>query len=86
MGAMGTAHAQAQVIVIQAPIYPQAPQGTEPTVKVTRITFSGHTVFSTAWLEAVVASAIGKVLTLRGLSDVAGLVSAYYASLSLIHI
>jgi hemolysin activation/secretion protein len=63
---------------IEKPPRPRVPRGAEARVRVTQIKFSGNTVIRTKELEEVVASAIGKVLTLRELNEVAGQVSEYY--------
>jgi len=64
--------------VIEKPERPRPPKGAEVKVRVTEIRFSGNTVFKKKELRKVVASALGKELTLRELNEVAGLVSEYY--------
>ena len=64
---------------IEKPARPRPPKGGEATVKVTQIKFTGNTVIETSELEGIVAPAIGKVLTLRELNEVAGQISEYYA-------
>nr|MBI3614199.1 ShlB/FhaC/HecB family hemolysin secretion/activation protein [Nitrospirota bacterium] len=65
---------------IDKPARARPPKGSEAKVKVTQFKFSGNTVIKTKDLEKVVASSIGKTLTLRELSEVAGLVSEHYAA------
>ena len=65
---------------IDKPARARPPKGAEAKVKVTQFKFSGNTVIRTKDLEKVVASSIGKVLSLRELSEVAGLVSEHYAA------
>jgi len=55
---------------------PDAPPG--DTILVTRFLFTGHTLFSQAELEAVVADAVGRSLTLRALNAMVTKVSAHY--------
>ncbi len=65
---------------IDKPARTRPPKGAEAKVKVAQFKFSGNTVITTEDLQEVVASAIGKTLTLRELSEVAGLVSEHYAA------
>ncbi len=65
---------------IDKPERKRQPKGSEAKVKVTQFKFSGNTVIKTSELEKVVASSIGKTLTLRELAEVAGLVSEHYAA------
>ena len=65
---------------IDKPARARPPKGSDAKVKVTQFKFSGNTVIKTKDLEKVVASSIGKTLTLRELSEVAGLVSEHYAA------
>lgn len=60
---------------------PSSPSGAnDVTVRVSRIDFTGHTVFKTAELERIVAPAIGKEFTLRELNDLIGKVTEYYVA------
>ena len=63
---------------IEKPAPPALPQGGGAKVTVTRIVISGNTVIPTKELEAVVASAIGRELTIRQLNEVAELISKHY--------
>jgi len=65
---------------IEKPPPPPAPPGGEATLQVSRIEFSGHTVFKTKELETLVAPVLGKVLTLRELNEVVSKVSDYYVA------
>ena len=65
---------------IEKPSRARPPTGAEAKVKVTQFKFSGNTVFSTDELEPIVAPVIGKTLTLRELTEVAGQVAEYYAA------
>ena len=65
---------------IDKPARARPPKGAEAKVKVAQIKFSGNTVIKTNELDEVVATAIGKTLTLRELTEVAGQVSEYYAA------
>ncbi len=65
---------------IDKPARARPPRGSEARVKLTQFKFSGNTVIKTKDLEKVVAPSIGKTLTLRELSEVAGLVSEHYAA------
>jgi hemolysin activation/secretion protein len=65
---------------IDKPARTRPPKGAEAKVKVTQFKFSGNTVVPTEDLQAVVAPSIGKTLTLRELTEVAGLVSEHYAA------
>lgn len=69
---------------IDKPARARPPKGAEAKVKVTQFKFSGNTVIRAKDLDKVVAPSIGKTLTLRELSEVAGLVSEYYATLGFI--
>ncbi len=64
---------------IDKPPRARPPKGAEARVKVAQFKFSGNTVIKTKELEKIVAPSIGKTLTLRELSEVAGLVSEHYA-------
>jgi hemolysin activation/secretion protein len=60
---------------------PSSPSGAnDVTVRVSRIDFTGNTVFKTAELERIVAPAIGKEFTLRELNDLIGKVTEYYVA------
>ena len=65
---------------IDKPARTRPPKGSEAKVKVAQFKFSGNTVIKTTDLEKVVAPSLGKVLTLRELAEVAGLVSEHYAT------
>jgi len=64
---------------IEKPARPRVPKGAEAKVKVTQFKFSGNTVLKATELEQVVASAIGQIMTLQELNEVAGRVSEHYA-------
>ena len=63
---------------IEKPVQPRRPRGPEAKVTVTAIKITGNTVIPTSKLEKLVASAIGKELTVRELNEVADLISEYY--------
>lgn len=65
---------------IDKPARTRPPKGTEAKVKVTQFKFSGNTVIKTKELEKIVAPSLGKVVTLRELAEMAGLVSEHYAT------
>lgn len=66
-----------------APNYETAPpsrsKAGEAKVKVTQFKLSGNTVIPTEELEALVASSIGKEMTVRELNEVAETITEYYA-------
>ena len=59
---------------------PAPPPLPDAKLFVSRITFSGNTVFKSAELERVVAPAVGKELSLRELNEFIGKVSDYYVA------
>jgi len=67
---------------IDKPARSRAPKakGAEAKVRVTQFKFSGNAVITTQELEKIVAPSIGKTLTLRELTEVAGLISEHYAA------
>ncbi|TAL09566.1 MAG: ShlB/FhaC/HecB family hemolysin secretion/activation protein [Nitrospirae bacterium] len=65
---------------IDKPARARPPKGAEAKVKVAQFKFSGNTVVKTSALEKVVASSVGKTLTLRELAELAGSISEYYAA------
>jgi len=67
---------------IDKPARSRAPKakGAEARVTVTRFKFSGNAVITTQELEKIVAPSIGKTLTLRELTEIAGLISEHYAA------
>ncbi|HEV8242831.1 MAG TPA: ShlB/FhaC/HecB family hemolysin secretion/activation protein [Nitrospirales bacterium] len=67
---------------IDKPARSRAPKakGAEAKVTVTQFKFSGNTVVTTQELEKIVAPSLGQTLTLRELTEVAGLISEHYAA------
>ncbi len=65
---------------IDKPARVRPPRGSEAAVQLNKIKFSGNNVIATNELEEVVAPAIGKVLTLSELQELANEVSEYYAA------
>ena len=66
--------------IIEKPVMPPSPGPGDARLVVSRITFSGNTVFKTAELERIVAPALGREMTLNELNGVIGKVSEYYVA------
>jgi hemolysin activation/secretion protein len=65
---------------IEKQITPAPPPPPDAKLLVSRITFTGNTVFKSAELERVVAPAVGKELSLRELNEFIGKVTDYYVA------
>jgi hemolysin activation/secretion protein len=66
--------------VIEKPVMPPPTGPGDAKLVVSRITFSGNTVFKSAELERIVGPALGREMTLNELNKVIGKVSEYYVA------